>query len=231
VKVIGTIGIAALVAGIVVIAAPVAAFTGFDARRSQAHVPSLDVLQVIVRDNEILAIDDRLGGMAAVRERLDVDEEPLYADARGEIGVVVTNKRILVASVESPRWMFTQIGVHESDPLAVVLGDRVALILTDHRALGVAADGRKKFFAEDIGPNESILNFLVGENVAVVVTDKRLLAVSAFLAGFFEQRIGIHEEIENVAALSDVVTVATQRRLLVFKAPTATWQEQRLSLH
>ena len=228
VRLVGIVTFAIVVSASV---APVAAFTGFDARRSLSRFPSLDVLQVIVRDSEILAVDSRLGGFAAVRERLDVDEEARYADARGEIGVVITNKRILVASVESPRWMWTRIGVHESDPLAVVLGDRVALILTDHRALGVAADGRKKFFAEDIGPNESILNFLVGENVAVVVTDKRVLAVSAFLAGFFEQRVGIHEEIENVAALSDVVTVATHRRLLVFKAPTATWQEQRLSLH
>jgi len=225
------VGIVAFVGLLSTSASPAAAFTGFDSLRSRAQLPSLDVLQVIVREKEILAVDDRLGGMAAVRERLDVDEEAQFADAHGEVGVVVTNKRVLVATVESPRWMWTQIGVHESDPLAVVLGDRVALILTDHRVLGVAADSRKKFFAEDIGPNESILNFLVGENVAVVVTDKRLLGMSAFLAGFFEQRVGIHEEIENVGALSDVVTVSTHRRLLVFKAPTATWQEQRLSLH
>jgi hypothetical protein len=205
------------------------AFADFDSLRARGRVPVLDVLEVIVRNDEVFAIDGRLGG-AAIRERLDIDEEPLWVDARGEVGVVVTNKRVLAATPDVPRWMWTRIGVHESVPLAVVLGERVALILTDDRAIGVSSGGRKKFFAEDITPNESVLDFLVGESVAVVVTDKRLLGMSAFLPGFVEQRIGIHEKIQDVATLADFATVATHRRLLVFRAPTATWQEQQLSL-
>jgi hypothetical protein len=213
----------------VVVAAPAIALGGFDSFRAFSRVPVLDVLQILVRDDEVLAIDSRLGG-SAIRERLDIDEEPIFVEARGEVGVVVTNKRVLAATPDVPRWLWTRIGVHESLPLAVVLGDRVALILTDHRAIGVAAHGRKKFFEQDIGPNEAVLDFMVGETVAVIVTDKRLFGMSAFLSGFFEQRIGIHERIQNVATLADFATVATHRRLLVFRAPTATWQEQRLSL-
>lgn len=210
--------------------APCAALAGFDSLRTLGRVPVLDVLEIIVRNDEILAVDGRLGGAAAIHERLDVDEEPVFADARGEVGIVITNKRVLAATPDVPRWMWVRIGVHESLPLAVVLGARVALVLTDKRAMGVAAQGRKKFFVEDFTPNESVLDFLVGESVAVIVTDKRLLGMSAFLAGFIEQRIGIHERIEDVATLADFATVTTHRRLLLFRAPTASWQEQRLDL-
>jgi hypothetical protein len=214
---------------VAMLAAPATALAGFDSLRALGRVPVLDVLEVLVRDDEILAVDGRLGG-GAVRERLEVEEQVVWADARGEVGVVITNRRILAATPDVPRWMFTRIGVHESRPLAVVLGDRVALILTDHRAIGVAAQGRKKFFAETITPHESVLDFLVGESVAVIVTDKRLLGMSAFLPGFVEQRIGIHEKIQDVATLADFATVATHRRLLIFRAPMASWQEQQLSL-
>jgi len=199
------------------------------ARRAWTRFPLLDAIEIIVRDREVLAVDGR-GAGAPIRVRLDTDERALYVDTRGEVGIVVTNKRVLAAAADSPRWMSTYIGVHESLPLAIVLGDEVALVLTDHRAIGLAANCRKKFFAQDIGPNEYVQDFLVGESVAVVVTDKRLLGMSAFLPGFFEQQVGIHERIQRVSALADFVTVATHRRLLVFQAPTATWQEQRLSL-
>ena len=200
-----------------------------DVLRSRAGVPLLDSLQVILRASEIVAIDGRLGG-GAIIERLEADEQPLYADARGHIGIVVTDRRILAATSGTPMWMSTRIGVHESLPSAVVLGERVALVVTDDRLIGVASSGKHRFFAEDLGPNEALLDFRVGENVAVVLTDRRLLGVSGFQPGFVEQDVGIHERIETVSTLADFATVATHRRLLVFQAPTATWQEQRLTL-
>jgi len=207
----------------------VPADAGFGGRRALARFPVLDSIEVIVRDDEVIAIDGSLGG--PIRERLGVTERVLSVEAQGEVAIVATTERVLAVTADSPRWMWADLGVHESLPLAVALGDRVALVLTDHRAIGLAAGCRKKFFAEDIGPNEEVENFYVGDSVALVITDKRLLGMSAFLPGFFEEQVGVHEKIEYVSALADFATVSTRQRLLVFQAPTATWQERRLSLH
>jgi len=198
------------------------------AHRAVGRFQTLDAIEVLIHNDELLAIGRAAG--APVRERLELGEHPLYVDSRGNVAVVVTDKRVLAATADVSRWMWTYIGVHESLPDAVVLGDNVALVVTDKRIIGLAGDGVEKFFAQRVGPNENVRDFLVAENVALVVTDKRLLGMSAFLPGFFEQQVGIHERIEHVSALADFATVATHRRLLVFQAPTATWQERRLSL-
>lgn len=206
---------------------PVAA--GHTGRRDFARYPLLDSIDVIVRNGDVIAVNGTLGGAVAI-ERLQLGEQVLRADARGAVAIVVTNERVLATTLGSPRWMWTYIGVHESLPLAILVGDSVALVLTDKRAIGLSAETRHKFFAEDIGPNETLRDYFVGESVAVVVTDKRLLGLSAFLPGFFAQSIGVHDRIEYVSALSDFATVSTRQYLFVFQAPTASWAQRRLRL-
>ena len=220
---------AILATTVTVLATSVPADAGHRSRGLVAHFPLLDRLEVLVRSRDVLAIDGRFGG-AVVRERLAPREEVLWAGARGAVGVVVTDRRVLAATVGSSRWSETDIRVHESLPSAVYLGDRVALVLTDRRVIGIAAMARRRFFEDELGVNETLVDVLVGENVALVLTDRRALGLSGFLSGFFEQAVSLHERIDDIAALADFATVATHRRLLVFNAPSGSWQERRLSL-
>ncbi len=191
------------------------------------EVPLADLLEIVVLEREVLAIDAEGGGVSS--ERLHLNETVLWYEARGKVGLVTTDQRVLAASTGSSIWVELRFERGETRPQGAVLGDRVALLVTSHRAIGfTGASGG--LIAYRIGPGEKLLATGIGENVAVVVTDRKALGLSAQAGGFFERSMHLRERLERVDARSNVATVTTDRRILVFRAPTASWGERRLEL-
>ena len=189
--------------------------------------PLVDLIDVIVRRREVIAVDPVRGGTK--RAALLVGEDVLWSGARGKVAIVVTDRRILGTTTSHGGWHAIRLKVHESDPRSIMLGDRVALIVTDMRAIGLSAGG-KTFTTNLIGTTEKPFDVVVGDNVAAMITDRRLLALSGFFPGFAETLIGVHEDVEFTSTLPNFISVGTHQRVLVFRGTTGAWAAERVSL-
>ncbi|UCE86290.1 MAG: hypothetical protein JSU66_00655 [Deltaproteobacteria bacterium] len=197
-----------------------------DAQRLD-EVPLEDILQVLVLDREIFAIDAVGGGQLALR--LEIGEQVLFARTRGRVGVVLTDRRVLAVTNRSAAWQQERYRAAEVPQTEALLGDRVALVTTSQRVLGFDG-GSGNLIAADIGPREVLTASAVGGNVVAVVTSRRALGLSPRAGGFFPIAIQLGERIESVTADSNFATVVTSRRILVFQAPSGAWVERRLNL-
>lgn len=189
--------------------------------------PLADLLQIVVRPRELLAIDAEGGGQR--EERLERGESVLWHATRGRVGVVLTDRRVLAVATGSAAWQEERFRSAERRPADAALGDRVALVVTSQRAIGFDG-GSGNLLTSSLGPREAVLEHAVAENVGVIVTDRRALGVSPFVGGFFEASIQPGERLEHLAATANQATVTTTRRLLIFRAPTGSWEERRLGL-
>ncbi|TFH25464.1 MAG: hypothetical protein E4H03_00650 [Myxococcales bacterium] len=209
------------------LAAPVSAPAGFS--NVAVTTPVLDLIDVIVHRREVIAVDPSAAG-GTRRAPLMVGEKVLWSGARGKVALVVTDRRLLGITTAHGGWRALRFKVHESEPKAILLGDRVALVLTGMRAIGLSSAG--KGFAESlIGTTESPYDVVVGDNVAAFITDRRVVALSGFFPHFAEQQIGVHEDVEFTSTLPNFVSVGTRERMLVFRGTTGAWQAERVSLH
>lgn len=191
------------------------------------EIPLADVLEVVVLDRTLVAIDARGGGQTS--ERLDLDERVLWTGARGSVGVALTDERLLAVGASSGSWQEARYLRIEEPADRALLGERVALVTTDVRALGF--DGGSGNLVETrLGPRERVVARRIGENVAVVVTGRRALGLSPFVGGFFPIKLDLFEQLEDVTALANLATVTTDRRVLIFRAPTGSWEERRRDL-
>ena len=191
------------------------------------QVPLADLLEVLLIDRNLLAIDARHGG--EISERLQLDESVLWLGARGKIGVAITTRRILAVATGSGSWQEASYQKSEQPPAAPVLGDRVAIVLTNRRAIGV--DGGSGNLVEyRLLPKERVVVSQVGANVAVVVTDRSAFGLSPQKGGFFPVRLSAAERVESITASSNVATLTTDRRVLIFRTPTGTWEERSRDL-
>ncbi len=190
-------------------------------------VPLSQLLEVLVVDREILAFDARSGGQ--IRKDLRLDERVLWHGTQGEVGVVLTDQRILAINVGSQAWRVVKLQLGEVVPQKALLGDRVVLVVTGRRVIGF---GGQPFSlsVKPLGIKEVILAQRVGENVAVVVTNRRAMGLSPHLAGFAEIDLWIRETIESVNAAANLATLRSDRRVLIFRASTRSWEARRLNL-
>ncbi|MFQ5478170.1 MAG: hypothetical protein ACE5E4_06095 [Candidatus Binatia bacterium] len=188
--------------------------------------PEADRLQILILHYEVIAIDAHTHA-GVRRERIGAGERVLWADSRGTVGLVVTNRRVLAATSGSTAWSQIRLGVHESPPLGAVLGHSVALVFTSRRAIGLVGN-RGRLFSADFGANEVVIDGRVSEDLAVVVTDRRALGLSAASSGFSSLRLKAGEPVEAVAMRSGFATMFTPRRVLIFRAPTAAWEARSL---
>lgn len=189
--------------------------------------PLEDLLQIVVLERELLAVDAESGG--DTRESLELGERVLWQGARGRVGVVLTDRRVLAVGTGSAAWQDARYRRRERPPSRAHLGDRVALVLLATRALGFNG-GSGNLVERSLGPGEAILELGVSGNVAVVVTDRRALGLSPFAGGFFEAKLQLRERVEAVRATGNLATVTTSRRLLTFRAPSGSWGERNLDL-
>jgi hypothetical protein len=191
------------------------------------EVPLTDLLEILVLERELVAVDAAGGGQTVVA--LNLGERVLWSGARGKVGVVLTDQRALAVAVESAAWREVRFRRTERPPEEAMLGDRVALVVTSKRALAFNAGGAR-FLEYRLGTGETLLASRVGENVGVVVTDRKVLGFSPSAGGFFESRLQPRERVASVEARSNLVTVSTDRRVLIFRAPTGAWSERKLDL-
>jgi hypothetical protein len=189
-------------------------------------VPLTDLLEVVVLEGEILAIDANGGGQLS--EELHLHEEVVWTGAQGSIGLVITNERLLAVSLGSSAWSEARFERTEVRPTHALLGDRVGLVVTNTRALGFQS-GSGQLSEYRLGPRESVLATRAGENVLVVVTSRKAIGLSPS-GGFAEMRLQLKEELRHVSVRSNVATVRTSRRLLIFRGPSRSWAEQKLEL-
>lgn len=189
--------------------------------------PLPDLLEVVVREDELLSVTGFTGGALPVR--LGVREEVLWLGTRGRVAVAITDERVLAASPNSPRWAEVWLRPRESRPAQALLGDRVALIVTDQRAIGFEGVSGALVQTE-LAPREDVLRAVADTNIGVVVTEQRVLGLAALRGGFFEEDLGVREQVEAVTARASFASVATQHRLLIFRVTDAVWEPRRLSL-
>jgi hypothetical protein len=201
--------------------------TQVSAQSIRDTAPLSDLLQIVVRKREILAIDATSGSQREVD--LDRGERVMWHATRGAVAVVLTDQRILAVATSSGSWQAERFRAGERRPLTGLLGDRVALVVTNKRAIGFDG-GSGNLIQEGLGPRESVLLSRAAENVAVVVTERRALGISPFVGGFFPVDLRLSERIEDLSAAANLVTLTTSHRLLTFRANTGTWEERQLDL-
>jgi hypothetical protein len=192
------------------------------------QVPLEELLEVMLVDRNLLAMDARHGG--EISERLQLDESLLWLGSRGKVGVAITNRRMLAVATGSGSWNEATYQRSEEPPVAPILGDRVGILITNRRALGVDGDSGN-LVEYRLLPRERVIVTQVGANVAVVVTDRVALGLSPIKGGFFPVKLDVAERIESITAVSNVATLTTDRRLLIFRTPTGTWEERNRNLH
>lgn len=187
------------------------------------EVPLADVLEILVVDRELLAIDGASGGQTTARLRLN--EVVHWKRARGKVGVIITDQRVLAVATQSASWQEIDYGRNELRPQSALLGERVALLITSERVLGFNGESGS-LIEYRLGPREKVVTVRAGDNVGVVVTDRQALGLSPFLGGFFSTPIGLNDQIESVSAESNVATLTGARRILIFRATTGSWEER-----
>jgi hypothetical protein len=194
------------------------------AQLTRDQVPLGDLIEIVVMDDEILAVDATSGGSSVVRRRLS--ESVLWTGTRGRVGVVLTDQRVLGFAPRSGGWHEALYERGEAPAHDAQLGDRVAVIVLRQRVLGfLGTVGR--FVQTRLGPQEDLRAVQVGANVAVIVTQREAVGLSPEAGGFFAIRLQVKERLSEVTARSNLATVQTNRRVLVFRAPTGTWAERR----
>jgi hypothetical protein len=188
--------------------------------RAPGETPVADVLQILLLDGAVVAVDGLSGN--ELRQDLEHGERVYYAESRGRVGVVLTDRRVLAVAVRSGSWQQSRYRQGESPPAGAFLGEQVALVTTAKRALGFDG-GSGNLVERSLGPRERVLAADASGAVGVVVTDRRVLGVSPFAGGFFVAKLDVGEKIEAVAATGNFATVRTSRRILSFQALNGAW--------
>jgi hypothetical protein len=189
--------------------------------------PIDDRVQWHVLAREIVALDAAGGGEH--RAPLRVGEAVLQTWVDGEVGVALTEQRVLAVSTNTG-------GVHEVRLLLgerIVdgprLGDRVALLVTTRRALGFDG-GSGNWVESSLGPRERLVASAAANHVAALATDRRALALSPTRGGFFQVPLALQEAPVSLSASGDLATLRTRTRLLIYRAGSARWSERNIGL-
>lgn len=193
--------------------------------RAPGETPIADVLQLLVLERDVVAVDGLAG--TELRQRLELGEVVVFAESRGRVGVVLTDRRVLAVAVRSGSWQEARYRRGEAHATGAFLGEQVALVVTSKRALGFDG-GSGNLVERSLGPRERVLAADASGAVGVIVTDRRALGVSPFAGGFFVAKLRVEETLDAVAASGNVATVRTSRRLLTFQAGTGAWVEVAL---
>lgn len=197
------------------------------AGQSVGTSPLLDLIEIQRLGRDVIAYGASGG---EVRERLHIGERVLWSGSRGQVGVVVTDQRVLAVGTQSSDWQERRYERDERAPAQAQLGDRIALVTTSRRALGFHPQ-TAELLEYRLGPQETLRTSGVGEQVGVVVTSRNALGLSPVRGAFQEQDLQVGERIEVVDAGSSLATVRTSQRMLVFSGATGSWSERRREVH
>lgn len=182
-----------------------------------------DTVIVRVLDREVVGVDAVARGSSSLR--LDPGERLLSHEARGRIGIVVTNRRLLGFSAKSG-WTERRLRIAESTPSRADVDARLALFLTSQRAIGFDGHWRE----EVLSPQEAVQRSSLASSTALVVTNRRAMGLSPASGGFVSIPLRVHEDVEQARAVATLAEVTTSQRVLVFSAGDGTWTEELRTL-
>ena len=186
------------------------------------EVERVDVIAIERDGRELYAFDALTGRRSTIR--LAVGEDVSFIQARGRVGVVVTDQRVLGVGAGTS-WIEERFRLQEVAPVTALVEDRIGMVATSRRVLAFA--GTAGWVEETLSPNEQPTALRVGSGVAVVMTNRRALGISPTLGRFVPEALRIHEELESLTTQDTLVSARTDRRILVFSAPRARWTEQK----
>ncbi|WP_419659342.1 uncharacterized protein Dvar_82320 [Desulfosarcina variabilis str. Montpellier] len=188
---------------------------------AEAYEEVEDLVEIFVTDNQFTASVD---GRRAFPESIKPGENVLWEGAKGEVGAILTNERLLAVSITSGGWNMLDLKIREkrSTP-EMLLAAHLVVMLTDERivALGTYTDG---FFQTPMPIGESVVASQAEGRVAAVVTSSRAYGFSAYRRGAAEIRLKRQEEIVAIKATYNKITLQTsENRALILRAKDARW--------
>lgn len=181
-----------------------------------------DVIAIERDDRDLYGFDAMTGRRASIR--LEIGETILFEEARGRVGVVLTDRRALAISPGAGFQEF-RYRVRERAPRFAWVEDQVALVLTAKRVLGFVGS-RGIWVEEPLSPSETSEGLRVGATVGVVTTNRRALGLGISTAGFVATDLQIKEDLESISATDTLATIRTNRRILVFSTSSGNWTER-----
>jgi hypothetical protein len=213
------------------------AFPGLICVQAQTYLDPLDFddrrwvvddqIDIHITDREVVGIR---GGVSIHRVNLGLREEVSWKEARGHIGAVLTDRRLLVLSFTSPGWRSRALRLEEgADPRSpdVMISDFMVLAVTPRRI--ILYDGLANDWAKRNIPLHDQLEATVLENfVAAVITGKRIYGVAARRGRFVEEQFRPDESFLSVSSRAHSITVRTNKRLLIFRSRSPFWDSTNL---
>lgn len=185
---------------------------------------ALDAVGVQLSRRSLYAFRD---GGPTTELRLETREEVNWLGSRGQVAIVLTNKRVL-AVAHRGGWREYRLRGEDGTPIPK-LGGRVALVITERRVL--ALDGSVgTFTVRRLGAGERHVTSDVREDVAVAVTNRRAFGFAGGRSLGSEIPIRAQERFASLNVMGRAGTVMTSRRFLVFSGRTGHWMDERRSL-
>lgn len=182
---------------------------------------SLIDIQVVGR--KVLAIQK---GETVLARELDLDEGILFRGTQGRMGLVMTNRRLLVVSTFTSDWVELPLRIEEvaeGKAPKVLLSDFLVMVVTRQRLLGFDSQ-RNVWVKAGIPVNEIVAKALIDKRVAVAITGTTAWGFAFGSAFFVPERFQLGENVLQVETRPLNVNIRTNKRLLVFKSVTATWK-------
>ncbi|MBY0396855.1 MAG: hypothetical protein K2X91_10365 [Thermoleophilia bacterium] len=183
------------------------------------EVDRLDVITIEQDGRDLHAFSSVTGSRG--RLRLDIEEQVLFNESRGRVGIVLTTHRAIGITIHGG---FSEIRyrIAERAPERALVAQRIALVGTGRRALGFVGPAGI-WIEEALTPDESIEALRAGAAVGIVVTSRRVLGLAPEVGRFASMPFQLKERLESVDAEDTLAKLRTDRRLLVFSGPGAVW--------
>ena len=193
---------------------------------AEAYEEVEDLVEIFVTDNKFTATVD---GRRTFPESIKSGENVLWDGAKGEVGAILTDERLLAVSITSGGWNTLDLKIKEkrSTP-EMLLAAHLIVMLTDERivAFGTYTDG---FFQTPMPIGEYVVASQAQGRVAAVVTSSRAYGFSAYRRGAAEIRLKRQEKIVDINATYNKITLQTSEdRALILNAKDARWSKVNL---
>jgi hypothetical protein len=173
-------------------------------------------------DDQLIAVT--AAGFAAVLAPLELGESIVALRAQGNVGVAVTNRRLLAIQARAANFTETRYRVSERPPSDgdLLVRDRLVVAAFPARVLAFSPQ-IAAWLQFGLGPGEKPIELFGDENVAVVLTPRRAVAFSPLSSGFVEYPLTPGEVPERSTLGDDSVTLVLPHRVLIFRAGDKQW--------
>jgi hypothetical protein len=203
------------------------ALAGLSIRSIGAETATLDAVDIQDLGDELLAIRD---GNSPSRIRLEKREKVLWSDAKGIVGVALTDRRFLAVSPSSMGWQQARLRASDGRSPEVQLAANLALLISPRRILGFDG-GSGRFTESRLTPLESVVASGADEHVGVVVTNRRVIGWASRFGAPVDRAFTVHESFESLRVLSRTASVRTSDRVLIFSSSSGLWRDEALPLN